>query len=191
MSSWRRSPLAPLWSCQGGDPQIEGRLYKRSSHTAVKVIGPSTDFPTEDSARGWEHQGIWLWRSLGFDYRTSTVLGKQRCLEGTNKILCAPEPRTKEGWPHKRLSQACLWALGSPVQVWANRGLQKGQGHRQEESWEVQHVDRSLLQEAASGQTTGREQSPTHQQKTGLKMYWAWTCPPAQDPVFSTTNPSH
>ena len=26
----------------------------------------------------------------------------------------------------------------------------------------------------ASGQTTGREHSPAHQQKIGLKIYWAW-----------------
>ena len=29
----------------------------------------------------------------------------------------------------------------------------------------------------ASGQTTGREHSPAHQQKIGLKIYWAWPCP--------------
>ena len=26
---------------------------------------------------------------------------------------CAPGPRRKEQWPHKRLSQACLWVSGS------------------------------------------------------------------------------
>ena len=31
-----------------------------------------------------------------------------RLLEGTNKTLCAPGPRRKEQWPHKRLSQTCL-----------------------------------------------------------------------------------
>ena len=30
-----------------------------------------------------------------------------RLLEGTNKTLCAPGPRRKEQWPHKRLTQTC------------------------------------------------------------------------------------
>ena len=33
----------------------------------------------------------------------------------------------------------------------------------------------------ASSQTTGRKPSPTHQEKTGLKIYWAWPCPSEQD----------
>ena len=42
-----------------------------------------------------------------------------------------------------------------------------------------------------SGQTTGREHSPIHQQNIGLKIYWAWPCPPEQDSVFPTASPSH
>ena len=40
-----------------------------------------------------------------------------------------------------------------------------------------------LHQCLASGQTTGREHSPAHQQKIGLKIYWAWLCPSEKDPV--------
>ena len=36
----------------------------------------------------------------------------------------------------------------------------------------------------ASGQTTGKEHSPTHQQKIKLQIYRAWPCPSEQDPVF-------
>ena len=36
----------------------------------------------------------------------------------------------------------------------------------------------------ASGQITGRECSPTHQQKIGLKIYRAWHHTSEQDPVF-------
>ena len=43
-------------------------------------------------------------------------MGKQRPLEGTNKTVCAPGPRGKERWPHKRLSQACLKCLGEFLQ---------------------------------------------------------------------------
>ena len=33
--------------------------------------------------------------------------------------------------------------------------------------------------------------SPIHYQKIGLKIYWAWPCPPEQDPVLPTASPSH
>ena len=38
---------------------------------------------------------------------------ENRLLEGTNKTLCAPGARRKEQWPHKRLTQTCLWVSGS------------------------------------------------------------------------------
>ena len=43
----------------------------------------------------------------------------------------------------------------------------------------------------ASGQTTGREHNPTHQQKIGLKIYWAWPHPSEQDLDSHTASPSH
>ena len=42
-----------------------------------------------------------------------------------------------------------------------------------------------------SGQTTGREHRPTHQQKIGLKIYWACPCPSEQDPVSPSFSLSH
>ena len=42
---------------------------------------------------------------------TYTGLGN-RLLEGT-KEPCASGPRRKEQWPHRRLSQTCLWVFGS------------------------------------------------------------------------------
>ena len=43
----------------------------------------------------------------------------------------------------------------------------------------------------ASGKTTGREHSPTHQQKIRLKIYWAWPCPTEQYPVSPSVSLSH
>ena len=37
----------------------------------------------------------------------------------------------------------------------------------------------------------GREHSIPHQEKTGLKIYSSWPCPPDQGPVFPTASPSH
>ena len=42
-----------------------------------------------------------------------------------------------------------------------------------------------------SSQTTEREQSPAHQQKIGLKIYWEWSRPSEQDPVSPTVSLSH
>ena len=36
-----------------------------------------------------------------------------RLLEGTNRPLCAPGPRRREQWPHKRLTKTCLWVSRS------------------------------------------------------------------------------
>ena len=41
------------------------------------------------------------------------------------------------------------------------------------------------------GQITGREYSPAHQQKIGLKIYWAWPHPSEEDPVSPTVSLSH
>ena len=51
-SSWRRSPLAPPYCCWAGDPQTGEQFYQRSSCTSAKVLGPATDFPTWDLAKG-------------------------------------------------------------------------------------------------------------------------------------------
>ena len=45
------------------------------------------------------------------------------------------------------------------------------------------HYLHYLHHSLASGQTTGRKHSPAHQQKIGLKIFWAWPCPSEQDPV--------
>ena len=95
-SSWKISSIAPRYSHQVGDPQTG------SSPIVATFLYPTTDFPTWGSNKGTENpQGIELWRSAGFDYRTSTGLWKQRLLEGTNKTLCTPGPRGKSRDPTK------------------------------------------------------------------------------------------
>ena len=59
----------------------------------MKILSPLSGFLVWGSGKGtWNPQGIWLWRPVGFDYRTSTGLGKTETpfWEGTNKILCVP-----------------------------------------------------------------------------------------------------
>ena len=120
---------------------------------------------------------------MGFDYWTCTGLGKQTLGGHKQNLVCTPGPRRKEKWPHKRLIQICLWVsrsfqwrLGSAVAWCRIRGTECGSAcmtpfegrHRY-----LHYFHHSL----ASGQITGREHSLTHQQKIGLKIYWA--CPPS------------
>ena len=84
----------------------------------------------------------------------------------------------------------------SPVEMWVDSGLPRGQYHWLQQS---EGADLSPFTEShhypyhslTSGQTTGKEYSPTHQQKIGSKSYWAWPCSPKQDPVFTTASTSH
>ena len=103
-----------------------------------------------------------------------------RLLEGTSKILRTPRPRRKEQWSHKRLTQTCLWVSRS---LWRRHGSAVAccrvggtkcnsacMGPFEGGRHYLHYFHHSLV----SGQTTGREHSPTHQQKIGLKIYWAW-----------------
>ena len=53
--------------------------------------------------------------------RTYTGQGN-KLLAGKNRTLCAPGPRKKEQWPHKRLTQTCLKVSRSRRQ-WPAAGL--------------------------------------------------------------------
>ena len=103
-----------------------------------------------------------------------------RLLEGTNKTLCTPGPGRKEQGPEKRLTQTCLWVSRSlrwrrglavyccrvealSAAVHACKGSFEG-GHHY-----LHYLHHSLV----SRQTKRREHSPAHQQKIGLKIYWA------------------
>ena len=117
-------------------------IKPKSSHNVTKVLGPTTDFPTWGSGKRTENpQGMWLWRPAGFDYRTSTGLGKQRLLESTNKTSRAPGPRRKEQWPHKRLNTHLPVSVQeSLAEVCVDSGLLQGQEHWLQQSWEVRHA---------------------------------------------------
>ena len=128
--------------------------------------------------------------------RTYAGPGKQT-LGGHKQNFCAPEPRRKEQRPHKRLTQTCPWVSrslwqspGPAVACYRAGGTDCSSacmgpfegGH---------HYLHYLHHSLASGQITGREQSPTHKEKIGLKMYWAWLRPLEQDPVSPTVSLSY
>ena len=89
-----------------------------------------------------------------------------RLLQGTNKTLCATGARRKEQYSQKTPSQICPECPGvSGQQFWCGPTV------------------------LASGQIR-REHSPSHQQKIGLKIYWAGSHP-SEDPVSTTISLSH
>ena len=84
----------------------------------------------------------------------------------------------------------------SPVEAWVGSGLLQGWGH-----WVSsvcmgpfeggRHYLYYFHKSLASGQIIGREYSPDHQQKIGLKIYWSWSRPSEQDPVSPSVSLSH
>ena len=149
----------------------------------MKVLGPTSGSPAYRSSQ-WtgNPQGIWLWRPVGFDYITSSVLGKKETpiWKGTNKILCVPGPRGKEQWPYKRLNQTYLWVFesllqkhGSAVIHHGDRGTSSNSPGRYLSGLSPLGVSNSRTGLPQGKQLTGKKHSPTHQQTIGLKFYWA------------------
>ena len=150
--------LYPPQSCWADDPQTAEQLYQRYSHTVKKILGPTTDFPNWGSGKGTENpQGIWLWRPVGFDYTTCTGLGKQTLGGHKQNLVCTSSQEKGAVFPKETESDLPKSVQESPVEA--------------------------RVHSLASSQTRRMEHSSTHQQKIGLKIYWARPYPSEQDPV--------
>ena len=115
---YKASKVSEITKCYKNESKMPFVYHPQSclfpQYRLITVSSKTCQWPTQIlHIHPFYHHGIWLWRSAGFNYRTSTGLGKQRLLEGTNKTLCTPGPRGKEQWPNKRLSQTCLCVLES------------------------------------------------------------------------------
>ena len=185
--SWRRLLLALPKSCLA-DPQTGEQLYQRSSHTVAKVLGPTTDFPTWWPGKRTENpQRIWLWKPVGFNYRTSTGLGKQT-LGGYKKNLVCSRSQEKGAVPWQETEP------DFPVSVQESLGEAwvDSQGHWIQQSWEPWHAARSPSEgghhyhhypyhSLASGQTTEKKQ-PFPSVKNWTKDLLSMALPLEQDP---------
>ena len=122
--SWRRSPLAPPYRKLADDQQIAEQLYQRNYLTVKKVLGTTTDFPTWGSSKGPENpQGIWLWRPVGFDYRTSTGLGKQTLGGCRQNLMCTRSQEKGRVSPQMTEPDLPVSVQESPVEVWVHSAL--------------------------------------------------------------------
>ena len=175
-----------------GDSHTDWRtLIPQSPPTGVKVLSPTSDFPTWESGNGRRNsQRIRLWRLARFDCKTLTRLGETETpvFEGTHKVVCASGPRGKEQWPHRRLNQTYLLVLEGLLK---RRGIavahhgDKDTGSRSSGEYSlawalpvssISPTKEPVASSAASPQAkkpTGRELSLTYQQTSRLKFYWA------------------
>ena len=93
-SSWWRSPLAPHRVTEQTTHKLENN-YTKEVLALLQKFYAYNQFPNLGiRQKDWESP-------------------RKQTLGGHNKTLCAPRPRRKEQWPHKRLSQTCLWVSSS------------------------------------------------------------------------------
>ena len=184
----KSNPITTGWVTH----KLENTYTLKSTHWSEGSEPHVTSgFPTWESGnRRGNSQRIRLWRLAGFDCRTSTGLGETETplLEGTHKVVCTSGPRGKEEWPHRRLNQTSLLVLGGLLQ---RRGVavahceDKDTGSissgKYSLAWALPEsaiipTKEPVTSSAGSPQAkqpTGRELSPTHQQTSRLKFYWA------------------
>ena len=100
------------WEATVQDGRVEGcALISSCKNTKITLASeqPSTEECWNIPEKGT--QSPRAKEKLQQDGRRSVVMFKikadtrRRCLEGTNKTLCAPGPREGRSVPHKRLSQ--------------------------------------------------------------------------------------
>ena len=149
--------------------------FSQCSCTVTKVLGPTIDFPTWGSSNGTENpQGIWLWGPVVFDYRTFTGLGKEIFTGHKQNFVWTWTKEKGAVTAQETEPDLSVSVQQFPAEMWVNSGLLQGQGHWIQQCFHKPFWRRWAYHSLASGQTTGREHSPTHQLKIGLKIYWAW-----------------
>ena len=134
----------PSQSHGAEDPHPAEQSYQRNSHTVKEVLGPTKDFPIWGSGKGTEIPREF---EFGGQWDWITELPQDwgnRPLEGANKTRLHQDPGEKRSVSRRDCA-----------------GL----------ACECPGVSSGGLDQRASGQTTGTEHSPTHQQKTGLNIY--------------------
>ena len=99
------------------------------------------------------------------------------------------EKSSDQTWDWPRLARECPGSYGG---VWVGGGLLQDLGRWVRKCmlgafWRSLHYLHYLHHSLDSGQTTGRECSLAHQEKIGLKIYWA----SKQDPVSPSVSFSH
>ena len=66
---------------------------------------------------------------MGFDYRTSTELGKQTLGEHKQNFVCTRTQEKGAVTPQETEPDLPVSVQESPAEAWVNSGLLRGQGH--------------------------------------------------------------
>ena len=86
--------------------------------------GATRNFPTWGSCRGAKNpQRIYLWRPVGFDYRTSTGLGKQTLGRHKQNIVCTRTQEKRALIPQETEPDLPVSIWESLAEVWVHIGL--------------------------------------------------------------------
>ena len=176
--------------------KLQNHYTKKNSCTVKKVLGPTADFPTWGSGKGQRTPGNLTLEASGIWLQNCHRTGETDSWRAQTKP-CAPQEPGQKQCPHRRLSQICLWVSWG---LWQKHGPTVACCRVRVTEYNSVCTspfegDRHYLHypyfSLASGQTTGREHSSTHQQKIGLKIYRTWPRPSEQDPVSPIVSLSH
>ena len=75
---------------------------------------------------------------MEFDYRTSTVLGETETLRRCKqKFVCTRTQGKGVVTPEETEQDLPVSVRGSPTEAWDGIGLPQGQGHCQQQPWEM------------------------------------------------------
>ena len=167
--------------------QSEEQLHQRSFHRVAKVLEPTVDFLIWGSSKETKNP-----RESDYEGQWNLIIKLpqnwgERLLEDTNKTLCTAGPRRKEQWPHRRLSQTCLWVSRS---LWQRDGLKvacRGISGTDYNSLGISPFEGVWPQAKPQ---KGNTVTPINK-KIGFKTYWAWPSPSEQDPDSPTASPYH
>ena len=110
--------------------------------------------------------------------RTYTGLEKQTLGGHKPNLMCTRMQEKGAVTPQETDPDLPMGVQEFLAEAWVSCGLLRGLGHWVQQYlhwtfWSRSHHLHYLHHSLASGQTTEREHSPTHRQKTGLKIYWA------------------
>ena len=146
-------------------PVLAGRFF---FFFFLPLAPPGTPrFPTWGSVKGTENpQRIWIWKPVGFDYRTYTELGKQTLGGQEQNLVCTRTQEKGAVTPQETDPGLPVSIQESPEEAWVSDGLLQGRRHVVLQCGPGTFWRRSLLpslrpSSLVSGQKAGREHSPT------------------------------
>ena len=183
-------------------PETPQRLRQNCIWVSTEEVQVSSGLP---QGQGIWVQQTWVWHKPSYRRSPLTLpqsrqnlhkTGEKDSLRAQTKPCVHQDPGERSSdptrdWP--RLACECPGVSGRgvgrqwPVQGWGTECSSVCMGPFEGGHHYLHYLHHSL----ASGQTTGREHSPAHQQKIELKIYWAWSGSSEQDSVSPLVSLSH